>query len=208
MSLLYQTKIRPTHVAVFLVSFLLGTTGSRSSCKIRLSGKCSLSLRSPYYCLLWCALLPRTFAFRYCFLGQLFVMASVVFSDICSTFLHVRRCGQRKRGLDAFGGLLDRRQLLPPPASVFVGLGISHKVATSNTSSRPRVNRAEIGRRHVSVIFWVSFLCYTTISSTIFQTFACDEWDTGVSYLRVGHSLECYTAEHTLFRIHAGMMTV
>ena len=94
------------------------------------------------------------------------------------------------------------------PLVILVGVGVSHKIATSKISARAWLNGAEIDRRHASVIFWVSFLCYTTVSSTIFQTFACDDWDSGMSYLRVDHSLECYTEEHTFFRVYAGVMTV
>ncbi|CAN0498410.1 unnamed protein product, partial [Scytosiphon promiscuus] len=57
-------------------------------------------------------------------------------------------------------------------------------------------------------LFWVSFLVYATVSSAIFQTFACVDFDNGKSYIRADHSLECYTPTHTWFRVYAGVMGV
>ncbi|CAN0591359.1 unnamed protein product, partial [Laminaria digitata] len=68
--------------------------------------------------------------------------------------------------------------------------------------------RARLDRKHSSALFWVSFLVYATVSSSTFQTFACDDFDNGPSHLRVDHSLECYTPQHTMFRVYAGVMGV
>ncbi len=38
------------------------------------------------------------------------------------------------------------------------------------------------------------------------QTFACDKIDTGASYLRADHSIECFTTEHRLYTAYAGLM--
>lgn len=66
--------------------------------------------------------------------------------------------------------------------------------------------RAEIRRRHISVILLLTFLIYSPVSSTIFQTFACDNLDTGDSYLRADHSLECYDVRHRAYMALAGVM--
>ena len=68
--------------------------------------------------------------------------------------------------------------------------------------------RIRLRNRHGSVIFWVSFLLYTTVSSSIFQCFACDNLDNGKSYLRADHRIECYTREHTFFMVYAGIMSI
>ncbi|CAM9229833.1 unnamed protein product, partial [Laminaria digitata] len=57
-------------------------------------------------------------------------------------------------------------------------------------------------------LLWVSFLVYATVSSAIFQPFACDDFDNGVSNVRVDNSLECYIAKYTLFRVYAGVIVV
>ncbi len=66
--------------------------------------------------------------------------------------------------------------------------------------------RSKIDRRHASAMFWVSFLVYSSTSSIVFQTFGCDDLDTGESYLRVDHSIRCYTAKHKGFTWYAGAM--
>ncbi|CAM9604384.1 unnamed protein product, partial [Laminaria digitata] len=152
---------------------------------------------------------------EHCFLGQFSMVASVVYPDIYNTLLKYADVVNLNVGwMLSAGCLIDtdfyHNLLLTTilPLVVLGGVFISHKVITSKQPTRTWPNRARIDRRHASVIFWVSFLCYTTVSSTIFQTFACDDLDIGMSYLRVDHSLECYTAEHTLFKVYAGVMSV
>ena len=94
--------------------------------------------------------------------------------------------------------------IVPP---VVVGLAtVSHSVASSRHSTCDRQTRARIDHRHASALFWVSFLVYATVSSVLFQTFACVDFDNGMSYLRADHSIECYTTKHTLFRVYAGVI--
>ncbi|CAN0415640.1 unnamed protein product [Ectocarpus sp. 12 AP-2014] len=61
-------------------------------------------------------------------------------------------------------------------------------------------------RRHTSVFLVLAFLLYSTISSAIFQTFACDELDDGREYLRADHRLNCDTSTHLAFMVYAGLM--
>ncbi|CAN0512970.1 unnamed protein product, partial [Scytosiphon promiscuus] len=68
--------------------------------------------------------------------------------------------------------------------------------------------RSKTERRHASAMFWISFLVYSTSSATIFQTFACDDLDDGTSFLRVDHSVQCYTPKHEGFMWYAGVMSI
>ena len=61
---------------------------------------------------------------------------------------------------------------------------------------------------HGTLLFWVSFLVYSNVSSTIFQAFACDDLDNGKSYLRANHDLECYTAKHKIVMAYASIMSI
>lgn len=74
------------------------------------------------------------------------------------------------------------------------------------------VSDAEVRTRrdhwYASALFWTSFLVYSSSSSAVFRTFACDDLDTGKSYLRVDHSLECKTAEHYAFVGYASFMVL
>jgi hypothetical protein len=64
--------------------------------------------------------------------------------------------------------------------------------------------------RHYSAFLTLTFLIYSTVSTTVFQTFACDcinDYATiKTSYLRADYSIQCYTQKHTLYRVYAGIM--
>jgi hypothetical protein len=66
--------------------------------------------------------------------------------------------------------------------------------------------------KHHLVFLAMTFLIYSTVSTTVFQTFACDTIDddasTKTSYLRADYSIQCGTAEHTLYRVYAGVMVI
>ena len=143
------------------------------------------------------------------------MVASVVYPDIYNTMLKYADVVNLNVGwMLSAGCFIDtnfyHNLLLSTilPLVVFCVVIMSHKVTSRTHSTSNGLTRARIDRKHALVIFWVSFLVYATVSSIIFQTFACDDFDTGISYLRVDHSLECYTAKHTFFMVYAGVMTV
>lgn len=61
--------------------------------------------------------------------------------------------------------------------------------------------------RHVSLGLVVTFLIFTSTSTIIFKTFVCDtDVLPGKGFLRSDYSVECFTLEHTLYRIYATIM--
>ena len=94
------------------------------------------------------------------------------------------------------------------PLVILALVAMSHMFARCRNPADDQVARSRIDRRHASILLWVSFLVYSTVSSNIFQTFACDEIDDGMSYLRADHSVECYTPKHATFMVYAGTMSV
>ena len=82
----------------------------------------------------------------------------------------------------------------------------SHSVSCRRCPAQDREARAKIDGRHASVLFWMSLLVYATASSSVFRTFICDYLDTGSSFLRSDHSLECYTTTHKIFIAYACVM--
>jgi hypothetical protein len=64
--------------------------------------------------------------------------------------------------------------------------------------------------KHYLVFLAMTFLIYSTVSTTVFQTFSCDTIDdsatTKTSYLRADYSIQCGTATHTLYKVYAGFM--
>jgi hypothetical protein len=66
--------------------------------------------------------------------------------------------------------------------------------------------------KHYLVFLAMTFLIYSTVSTTVFQTFACDTIDdsatTKTSYLRADYSIQCGTSTHTLYRVYASVMVI
>ncbi|CAM9924542.1 unnamed protein product, partial [Ectocarpus sp. 4 AP-2014] len=88
------------------------------------------------------------------------------------------------------------------PAAVVTGTRNGHGMIMSEARQMSVVKR-----RHVGVLVTASFLIYSTVSTIVFQTFACDTLDElGKTFLRADYSLECYTPEHKLYRGYAGIM--
>ena len=48
-----------------------------------------------------------------------------------------------------------------------------------------------IQNRHLSVALFVLFVVYATVSYIVFETFVCDGFEDGTSYLRADYSIEC-----------------
>jgi hypothetical protein len=61
--------------------------------------------------------------------------------------------------------------------------------------------------KHHTVFLVTTFLVYSTVSTVVFQTFACDTIEpTGESYLRADYSVSCQTTEHYWYQVYAGIM--
>lgn len=70
-----------------------------------------------------------------------------------------------------------------------------------------------VQQKHVSMALLIAFLVYSTVSSTIFQTFACEALDTDnplqdkQDYLIADYSIKC-DSEHKKYQIYAGFMVM
>lgn len=91
------------------------------------------------------------------------------------------------------------------PLVVITILSLAYYI--SKMCSRSRHNVINLQRRFLSVAVFVAFFVYSSVSSTIFQTFPCDYVDGDFS-LMVDHSLSCTGSLHRKFQIYAGIMAV
>ena len=66
----------------------------------------------------------------------------------------------------------------------------------------------KVDRRHVSMVLLISFLVYSSVSATVFQTFACENLADGKEYLRADYRIECDSPKHQAFKLFAGIMIV
>lgn len=77
----------------------------------------------------------------------------------------------------------------------------SHRCCAEDQDQRSRIKH-----KHATVLYLISFLVYSSASSVVFQTFACDDIDNGKSFLRADHSIQCFTTEHRVYMAYAGLM--
>lgn len=91
------------------------------------------------------------------------------------------------------------------PIIAVVFLGLTYIVAAGG--SRASANTlGSIRPRHVSMVLLLTFLVYSSVSSILFQMFACDELDDGKVYLRADYRVECDSPSHRAFQVYAGLM--
>ena len=76
--------------------------------------------------------------------------------------------------------------------------------AANDAVSRKALKR--VTNVHVSAVLWLTFLVYSTVSSIVFQAFACDKLDDGGDYLRADYRILCTSAKHRAFMVYSGFM--
>ena len=60
--------------------------------------------------------------------------------------------------------------------------------------------------KHASMVLLATFLVYSSVSSVVFQMFACDDLDDRKRYLRADYSIDCDSPKHEALQIYAGFM--
>ncbi|CAN0099518.1 unnamed protein product [Ectocarpus sp. 12 AP-2014] len=65
-----------------------------------------------------------------------------------------------------------------------------------------------IRHKHQTALLLLTFLVYSSASSMVFQTFACEELDDGIEYLRADYRIKCDDSEHKDFEAYAGFMVM
>ena len=85
-------------------------------------------------------------------------------------------------------------------------LGGTYAVALRQHRRSPETVLRGIRHKHVSMALLVTFLVYSSVSSVLFQMFACDDLDDDKLYLRADYRLECDSPKHRALQIYAGLM--
>ncbi|CAN0280989.1 unnamed protein product, partial [Scytosiphon promiscuus] len=57
-----------------------------------------------------------------------------------------------------------------------------------------------------TALLLLTFLVYSSVSSVVFQTFACETLDDGVEYLRADYRIYCTDTKHKVMEAYAGLM--
>ncbi|CAN0083900.1 unnamed protein product, partial [Laminaria digitata] len=84
-------------------------------------------------------------------------------------------------------------------------LGLTYAVAAKASRGSAESLRL-IRHRHISVMLLLTFLVYSSVSSILFQMFACDDLEDGKNYLRADYRVECDSSQHIAFQVYAGFM--
>ena len=85
-------------------------------------------------------------------------------------------------------------------------LGGTYAVALHRHRRSPETVLRDIRHKHVSTALLVTFLLYSSVSSVVFQMFACDDLDDDKIYLRADYRLECDSPKHRALQVYAGLM--
>ena len=80
----------------------------------------------------------------------------------------------------------------------------AHSGAADDAASKKALRR--VTDVHVSAVLWLTFLVYSTVSSIVFQAFACDKLDDGGDYLRADYRILCTSDKHRAFMVYSGFM--
>ena len=84
-------------------------------------------------------------------------------------------------------------------------LAITYTVA-KRRSSGSEAALQRIRHKHMSAVLLMTFLVYSSVSATVFQTFACEDLDDRKTYLTADYRIECDSSEHQAFQVFAGIM--
>ena len=84
-------------------------------------------------------------------------------------------------------------------------LGLTYAVAVRKYGRSSEIALRSARQKHVSMALLVTFLVYSSVSSVVFQMFACDNLDDG-KYLRADYTITCDSPKHRALQIYASLM--
>ncbi|CAN0425996.1 unnamed protein product, partial [Ectocarpus sp. 12 AP-2014] len=87
-------------------------------------------------------------------------------------------------------------------------LALTYLVALRRNATAGHAIIEKIRHKHVTVLLIVTFLVYSSVSSMVFKTFACDSLDDGNNYLRADYRMFCTTSKHLALQVYAGVMVI
>ena len=72
--------------------------------------------------------------------------------------------------------------------------------------ANPRYTRQQATDHRIVSLLIISFLVFTSVSTTIFQNFVCETFDDGSSRLVADYSIDCNNPIHKAYEAYAGIM--
>ncbi|CAM9429038.1 unnamed protein product [Ectocarpus fasciculatus] len=65
-----------------------------------------------------------------------------------------------------------------------------------------------VRHKHVFMVLLLTFFVYSSVSATLFRTFACETLEDGKRYLLADYRIECDSSKHQRFEVYAGVMVL
>ena len=94
------------------------------------------------------------------------------------------------------------------PVVIMGLLGVTYVIAVNKHRASSETLFRETRQKHVTTALLITFLVYSSVSSVVFQMFACDKLDNGKIYLRADYTIECDSDKHRALQIYAGLMII
>lgn len=91
------------------------------------------------------------------------------------------------------------------PIAVMSLLGATYAIGVKRSDGSADAIR-HILHKHISMALFVTVLVYSSVSSTVFQMFSCDDLEDGNTYLRVDYRIHCDSPKHRALQIYSGFM--
>lgn len=94
---------------------------------------------------------------------------------------------------------------LYPPCVVAMGvLAITYRMALCRNQTEEAIEK--VRGKHVTMALWITFLVYSSVSSTVFHMFSCETLDDGNRYLLADYSILCDSSKHRILQVYAAFM--
>ena len=85
-------------------------------------------------------------------------------------------------------------------------LAVTYRIAVRRIGASSESASEIIHHKHLTALLLLTFLVYSSVSSMVFQTFACETLDDGIEYLRADYRIHCTDDKHKAFEVYAGFM--
>lgn len=88
---------------------------------------------------------------------------------------------------------------------IYVYFYLKHFIATRQNASNPDFTLWDARRQCSYWFLALTFAVFSPASTLIIQTFVCEDFDDGSSYLIADYSLECWTTQHNFYVLYAAI---
>lgn len=153
---------------------------------------------------------PLNLLFSFSSVYQFASVANVTFSDSYEEFLDAVKVFNFDLSFAA-GCLFDatfHRRLLFSTIAPIIALGFlagTYLVAVHIHRGSPGSLQI-IWQKHVSMVLLLTFLVYSSVSTILFEAFACERLENGKNYVRADYEVNCASSEHKRYQVYAGFM--